>query len=68
MLPMIQMSSGTSNVPKRRPPNIRYRRNARVGFNEQQKPINTTGEPSPDDLFRVLVMAAESYVHLNQLQ
>lgn len=53
-----------STVRKRRP----GRRDRR---NTLDDPSNDTGadnqaEPSPDDLYQVLIMAAEGYVRLNQ--
>lgn len=61
----------TSSVEthKRRPLNTypRYRRNInRVPVIKETNEPHKMAEPSPDDLFKVLVLAAESYVHLNQ--
>lgn len=65
MLPLM------SSTHKRRPSNtFRYRRSIyRIPAMKKTNETNATqneAEPSPDDLFKVLLMAAESYVHLNQ--
>lgn len=64
--PALQPMVSTAS-PGGRPLNLAFKRGRRSTFES----YNTTefdgrAEPSPDDLYKVLVMAAEGYVRLNQ--
>lgn len=61
------LQSLVSSTNRKRRPNRRQRRTT---WNNSTETIVdrldvTAAEPSPDDLYQVLILAAEGYVHLN---
>lgn len=67
---LLPMTAAVQSTTQKRRPSTRYRRNInRIQAMKKKNETNAShkmAEPSPDDLFKVLVLAAESYVHLNQ--
>lgn len=66
MLPMTQLepSMESYSFKKRRPISIRLKRQAKLNRDQSEIPIKS-GEPDPDDMYNVLVFAAENYVKLS---
>lgn len=58
MMPITSAVEGTSKVKYKKLRPARLKRNAEN---------NRRAEPSPDDLYKILVMAAEGYVNLKQM-
>lgn len=60
-------AASISQIPYKRKRPVRYRRFAEPSLNITEPTTKQAG-PSPDDLYHILVLAAEGYVNLSQLK